>query len=352
MKSYYLKYIAKYAGPVLYYSGVPWLASPFFSGLGHVLMFHRVLPKKQSLRIHNHSSLEVTPEYLEQVIQYYLRNKYSIISIEELPLHMQSKSREKFVVFTFDDGYFDNLEYALPVFQKYKVPFTIYVCNDFPNNKVFLWWYLLEELLLKTNRCQLISSNKTYEFETGGVYEKESAFYQIRYLFNSGAITDSDLKSLFDKYLGNVSEMTNNMCLSWDDIQKLSDDKLVTIGAHTVSHAALKQLSDEACLDEMRNSKLEIENYINKEVKNFAYPFGSNLEVGRRDMKMAEKVGFKTSVTTQLGNIFSMHRNHMMALPRLTVNALSNKYVLSLMSSGLYPLIDNRFKKHDVNRYK
>lgn len=351
MKTYYLKYMAKYAGPLLYYSGVPWMMRPFYSGVGHVLMFHRILPKTDELRIHNHLSLEVTPEHLEQVIQYYQRNNYAIISIDELPFYMQSNPSRKFVVFTFDDGYSDNLEFALPVFEKYKVPFTIYVCNDFPNNKIFLWWYLLEELLIKTDRCLLTTPEKTYEFEAASIHDKERAFYRIRYLFNSGTITRRDLKVFFKQYLGDVSDFTKKSCLSWTDIQMLSSNQLVTIGAHTVSHAALKQLSDEASFAEMLDSKREIESHINQGVDHFAYPFGSNLEVGKRDMELAEKVGFKTSVTTQLGNVFSMHRNYMMAIPRLTVNALSNKYVLSLMNSGLYPLIDNGFKKHDVNRY-
>ena len=40
--------------------------------------------------------------------------------------------RRRFVCLTFDDGYRDNLRYALPILKKYDAPFTIYIPTSFP----------------------------------------------------------------------------------------------------------------------------------------------------------------------------------------------------------------------------
>ena len=103
--------------------------------VGYVLMLHRVVPPKEGERIHNHLSLEITPEKLESFIAYFLKHKYAIISFDQVKEY--TKAKRKYVVFTFDDGYKDNFTHAYPIFKKYNLPFTIYVCNDFPNSRAF-----------------------------------------------------------------------------------------------------------------------------------------------------------------------------------------------------------------------
>jgi peptidoglycan/xylan/chitin deacetylase (PgdA/CDA1 family) len=37
----------------------------------------------------------------------------------------------RFACFTFDDGYRDNRDYALPVMREFDAPLTVYVASDF-----------------------------------------------------------------------------------------------------------------------------------------------------------------------------------------------------------------------------
>ena len=92
-------------------------------------MFHRIVPQTAARRVHNHLSLEITPEHLEQVIQYFRRKEYSFISLDQLSTSLETGNlpNNKFVVFTFDDGYRDNLEIAYPILKKYEIPFTVYI---------------------------------------------------------------------------------------------------------------------------------------------------------------------------------------------------------------------------------
>ena len=48
--------------------------------------------------------------------------------------------RRRFVCFTFDDGYRDNLQYALPILKKYDAPFALYIPTSFPDRPGELWW--------------------------------------------------------------------------------------------------------------------------------------------------------------------------------------------------------------------
>ena len=96
------------------------LFAPFYAGMGHVLTFHRVIPDRSDLRIHNHQSLEISPEQLEETILFYKKNGYAFFSLDDLYHALtQEKPKQKFVVFTFDDGYRDNFTHAYPISVSY-----------------------------------------------------------------------------------------------------------------------------------------------------------------------------------------------------------------------------------------
>ena len=57
--------------------------------------------------------------------------------------------KKKFAVLTFDDGYTDSFDVIYPIFKKYQLPFGVYVVTDFPDRETILWWYMLEDLVLK-----------------------------------------------------------------------------------------------------------------------------------------------------------------------------------------------------------
>ena len=55
-------------------------------------------------------------------------------------------------------------------------------------------------------------------------------------------------------------------------------------------------------------------------VSHFAYPFGDPTSAGPREFALAREVGFASAVTTRPGMIFAGHRDHLTALPRVSVN--------------------------------
>ncbi len=341
MYKYYAKLLALRLSPILVILGIHKLASRFWGGKGHILMFHRVIPIEKRNRIHNHLSLEVSPNHLEKIIRYFIKCKYDIISLDQI--HEYQDSNKKYVVFTFDDGYKDNLKYAYPIFKKFSCPFTIYVCNAFPNGNAFLWWYLLEEMLLNLEFISINTENFFLDRPINTIKKKESAFNQVRDAVNNGSLSLDELEALFSKWDEKWNVKMVDLCLSWNDIKQLSIDPLVTIGAHTLSHKALKVLPKSEALSEILGSKEELESILHMKVEHFAYPFGSRKEVSQRDVQIVNEIGFKTATTTILGNVNNAQddRNQ---FPRITVNSQTSISVLKMQLSGVYGIIDNGAK--------
>lgn len=347
MNKYYLEKAAGILSTPLYYSQLHLLTKPIYGGMGHILMFHRVLPVSEKLRIHNHKSLEISPDRLEGIIEFFKKRNYDFISLDDLVALKNSpskKSERKFVVFTFDDGYVDNYLYAYPIFRKYHVPFTIYVATNLPDSTATLWWYLLEDIVVKRTSLRVDVDGTEMTFRTETVKEKEMVFNKIR---NWLAVADEKslstlLSSLFRGSEDEIAAKTKELSLTWQQIQELSQDSLVTIGSHTVNHFPLNSLTAEKSTYEILESKKIIESQIAREVKHFCYPLGS---YGTKEIEILGKTSYATATTIKMANIFAENLQHPLALPRIMINTLTTDKILSLQVNGFLPALRNKFKR-------
>lgn len=104
--------------------------------------------------------------------------------------------------------------------------------------------------------------------------------------------------------------------LSREQLQVLNDSGLVEIGAHTVHHKNLTNLSLKNADEEIAGSKQEIEQRLGMHVDTFAYPFGKwNPALA----SLVSNAGFSAAVTTERG--FLQNADKMMSLRRITAGA-------------------------------
>ncbi len=345
MNKYFLQQAARIVSPALYYSQVHLLTKPFYQGMGQILMFHRVVPPTGKLRIHNHESLEVSPEYLENLIQFFKKRNYQFLSLDDvMNLKHQPKPVKKFVVFTFDDGYIDNLTVAYPILKKHSIPFTIYVATNMPDGNAIVWWYLLEDLVVENAEVSLKVDGMEGVFKTDTVKNKEISFNQIRSrLAKADAVTLKSLvESLFHDRKEAIAAKARELSLSWEQIKELSKDPLVTIGAHTVNHLPLDSLSYDKSKFEILESKKIIEDHILTEVKHFCYPIGS---YGKKEVEIMRTSGYATATTTKMANLFAPNLGQPFSLPRIMINSLTTDQILTLQVNGLLPALRNRFRR-------
>lgn len=262
---------------------------------GYVLMLHRV-SEIDTNGIFMNENMKVSPAFLEQFILKY-KDIYDFIPSTEINSRLQyGKNNKKFIVFTMDDGYLDNYTVALPIFSKYAVPFTIFIATDFPNRNCFLWWYILGDIILKNDYIQI--SDGTV-FSCPDLYSKNYVFEKLR--LKILGLNQNDLivefKKLFNVSLSDLRSLNEKYCMSWENIETVFNNPLVTIGAHTVSHCNLRALKTKYDVaHEIHSGLLELKSHLKGYAPLvFAYPFGSPLEIGRREIAVAGKIGFQNA---------------------------------------------------------
>ncbi|WP_218080437.1 polysaccharide deacetylase family protein [Anthocerotibacter panamensis] len=89
--------------------------------------------------------------------------------------------------------------------------------------------------------------------------------------------------------------------MSWEQLQHIEKEGLVTIASHTVTHPAdLTQLTDEQIRRELFESKRILEEKLGKPVLHLAYPVGKRDE---RVLALAREAGYHTATTMDEGYV-------------------------------------------------
>ena len=121
----------------------------FWKGKGAIICLHRVLPDKsvENEYLPNSNMSMKQSSFID--FTKYLSNNYNVVSIDELIRHLESNSNEFKLCLTFDDGYKDNINYALPVLEKFNLPAVIYICTNFIEGEAVMWWFELWECIIR-----------------------------------------------------------------------------------------------------------------------------------------------------------------------------------------------------------
>jgi len=270
--------------------------------IGTIYMLHRVHPFEKN-KLSLNENMKVTPEFLEQFILERL-DQYEFLSIDQAIAILEKKIKltKPFIVFTLDDGYVDNYIYALPIFQKYNIPFIVYISTGFIDRFSLLWWYQLEDIIMNNNSFKL-SNGMCFSCESNT--EKESLFLAIRKIILELPTIDFDnqLRELLSHYTLNFEKYSEELMLSWNQIQQMSKSSLCTIGAHTITHRRLSELSKNELSKEIIESKIILEKKIKQKIVHFAYPFGTSFEVNEQVVNAVKLSGFASAIYANGGVI-------------------------------------------------
>ena len=333
----------------LYFSGAHLMMRPFVGGVGMLLTLHHVRPPRPG-DFQPNRLLEVSPDFFESVARSLRRSSLDLVSLDEMHRRMvEGDFSSRFACVTFDDGYRDTLQFAYPILKRYDIPFAVYIATSFPDRLGELWWLALEAVIARNDRVGLTTNGEDRWYDCPTVEDKYALFDRV-YWWLRRRTTEDELRAfvrnLCAVYHVDIAAFCGELCMTWDEIGKLAADPLVTIGAHTVNHFILKKVSDNTVRSEMDLSRSVIEAALGKRPQHFAYPVGDPTSAGPREFRIAAELGFKTAVTTRPGVLFREHREHLMALPRISLNGeYQQKRFVSVLMSGAATGMWNGFRR-------
>ena len=168
-------YISKQISYLINLVFFPW------KGKGAILMYHRILPDEkigEDLDL----GLAISCSNFENQIKM-LKSRFKIYSMDEFVDNLKKEKNEFMLTITFDDGYKDNLLYALPILEKFEVPALIYITTNFLEQNVDLWWYELMKFIQNRSVMNFNYEKQNFDFILKNQKQKFSAYNNLRKTF-------------------------------------------------------------------------------------------------------------------------------------------------------------------------
>lgn len=178
---------------------------------------------------------------------------------------------------TFDDGYADNFEHAKPLLEKWDVPATIFVVSGAVDSPYEMWWDELDRKHL---------GRTPPDWDWGAPVDPDEGAVRYRADFHRYREAPFDIEPV------RAAARPERRMMTRDEVATLARGGLISIGAHTVSHPVLSQLSIGEQEREIVESKRQLEDIIGRSVPLFAYPNGFRSDYTAETIAICRRAGF------------------------------------------------------------
>lgn len=330
----------------LHYSGLGSFVAPWTRGQGVIFTLHHVLPD-ETRPFDPNGLLRITPQFLDTVLGHVREAGFELLSLDDASSRMRAaknRDRRPFACFTFDDGYKDNVRNALPVLERHRAPFTVYIPTDYADGIGELWWLALERVVRNSDAVSPRLDGKTVTLGCRTTVEKYAAYERI-YWWLRGACEDEARQVVRDLCATagiDQAQLCRDLIMNWDELRALSANPLATIGAHTRRHFAVAKLAEDEAREEIAGSAARVEHELGQPCRHFSFPYGDETSAGPRDFRLAAEAGLWTAVTTRKGMIKGIGRGSVTGLPRVSLNGnyQDSRYLKALLTGAPFAFLD------------
>lgn len=281
-----------------------------------ILIFHRVHEAPDSL-----FPEEVTAERFDRLLAA-LGAAFNLLPLPEAIERLRAGTLpSRPACITFDDGYRDNAEVALPILQRYGVHATFFIATGFLDGGR-MWNDTLIETVRRSNAPALdLSRVGLGRVELGDTASRRRVAQELIRSVKHLAPAQREQAVAAVAEAG-AAALPTNLMMSSAQVKAMSAAGM-EIGAHTVSHPILASTSDDEAEREIEQGRQRLQQITGESVRLFAYPNGRpGRDYRPEHVAMVRRLGFEAALSTASG--VSTTHSDIFQLPRFTPWDLSN----------------------------
>ena len=303
-------------------------------GIGAIFTLHHVRPYiPKAFEPNRH--LEITTDYLDLAIRELKADGYEFLSADMLPERIAGAGRRpRFVCMTLDDGNRNNADYALPVFERHGVPFTIFVSQGLSERTHSMWWETLGALLGRVDALSFDFGMGEERFDLTGadarqtLYDRFAAFVHL----SDEAMAVGKIDALARRHGLEPLDIVRSLIMDRDELERIAAHPLASLGAHSVSHRAIGRLGEAEARAEMTLSANYVAIVTGSKPASIAFPYGTHAAATAREARLTGETGFRVGFSTRPGVVQPGMATTL--LPRLSLNGFYQRprYAAALAS--------------------
>ena len=262
-----------------------------------ILTYHRVLPEQDLFRPEDISGKDF--KWQMEV----LKDHFNVLPLSEAMMRFEKGNLpSRCVCITFDDGYADNYQVALPILKNWGLSATIFVATGFLDGGR-MW----NDTVIEAVRHAKGSTLDLREIGFGlySISSIKDKINVINGLLNRLKYLPMDERAnKVEKIREIVGEaLPGDLMLTTEQLGKLYKEG-VEVGAHTVNHPILSQIPDKVAEQEILESRNHLSEILGAEITSFAFPNGRpDTDYNASHIEILKTAGFNISVSTVPGSV-------------------------------------------------
>jgi peptidoglycan/xylan/chitin deacetylase (PgdA/CDA1 family) len=278
-----------------------------------VLMYHRVLSLEERSVTGSHPGIIVDETtFAEQMA--FLRRRFCVLSLDEFTdrLARGIPFQNSSCVITFDDGWRDNFENALPPLLRHELPAVVFLPVNYIGHNRQFWQEALTNLLWQAAEIVRAAPRRRERFENllspiglSRVLGEQGQDLRASIREIVGTTKELDMSVIEQMLSGLASELGIDLAgasrtdgfMTWDEIREMSRHD-VAFGGHGADHRILTRLPSQEAEAEIWASKAVIDSRLSQNTVAFAYPNGDWNACVADEVR---KGGFSLAFTTERG---------------------------------------------------
>lgn len=201
---------------------------------------------------------------------------------------------------TFDDGYADNFEVALPILQRRDMHATFFISTGFLDGGLMWNDSVIEAVRRAAGPLLDLTELDLGRYPVAKIDDRREAAGALISALKYLPAKEREIQA--ERLVGALSvSLPKTLMLSREQVRSLRRAGM-GIGGHTVSHPILARLEDGAARAEIADGRAALEDILGERVTLFAYPNGRpGRDYTAVHVKMVRELGFRAAVSTAWG---------------------------------------------------
>lgn len=201
------------------------------------------------------------------------------------------------VALTFDDGYRDNLETAMPILRRLGLPATFFLVPGLLDREVRPWWEVLAWGFSEATAAEVEWSGGVVPAGPGDASRTAMLAIAEDLKDLDAAARDEAIDGLLARLRPRGSEdEVRELFLDWAGARSLAAG--ASIGSHTMRHVILSREPAGEQAQDLRRSREVLEEGLDVRISTLAYPNGGPRDYDADTLAGAQAAGYRGAVTT------------------------------------------------------
>ena len=247
-----------------------------------ILCYHGVSNCKRNFGIENFSGKHIFSKVFDDQLKFLKRKKCNFLKLDDVVKNIKEgiTFKKNSICITFDDGFKNNFDVAVPILKKLKIPAIFFLCPKNIDMQKMFWVDKIENCinLTKKIKIKIKIRNKQKVFLLNNNKNKIECVNKLKDLCKKEKVEFKNklINELIKKsgVRPSIRFAKNYQIAKWLQIKKTLKSNLFDIGGHSLEHDIYTKLNKKKIISNVRQTINIIKKKLGYKVRYFSYPEG------------------------------------------------------------------------------